>query len=110
VKINSQESIKCKIKMENSNKTMSQAGGFIVGAVVGAILGVLFAPNKGSETRRHIANTRDNLTNSIKDQYGNLIDIVNDEIAEVKTKATEALEYGVGKVEKAKSNLAHNNQ
>ncbi len=91
--------------MSNSNNSMNQAAGFLVGAVVGGILGVLFAPNKGSETRRHIANSTDNFTNSVKDQYGNLIDIVNSEISDVKHKASEAVDYGLAKVEKAKSSL-----
>ena len=91
--------------MENSNKTMNQASGFLIGAAVGAVLGILFAPNKGSETRRHLAYSRDNLTNSIKDQYGNLIDSVNNEISDVKNKATEALEKGIASVEKVKHNL-----
>lgn len=91
--------------MDNSNKTINQAGGFLLGAIVGGILGVLFAPNKGSETRKQIANSRDHFTNSVKDQYGNLVDMINTEISDVKHKANEALDYGLAKAEKAKNNL-----
>lgn len=91
--------------MNNSNSTLNQAGSFILGAAIGGILGVLFAPNKGSETRRHIANSSDNFTNSVKDQYGNMINMVNDEIDMVKNKANEVLDYGMAKAEKTKNNL-----
>jgi gas vesicle protein len=91
--------------MDNSNKTINQASGFLIGAVVGGVLGVLFAPNKGSETRRQIANSKDNFTNSVKDQYGNMVNMVNDEIDMVKNKANELMENGIAKAEKAKSNF-----
>jgi gas vesicle protein len=91
--------------MENSNRSINQASGFILGAIVGGVLGVLFAPNKGSETRRKIANSRDNFSNSVKDEYGNLVNMVNQEISDVKVKANEALEHGLARVEKVKSNL-----
>lgn len=41
-------------------------GKFVVGAAVGAGLGVLFAPKKGSETRRELKAKIDELTNQIK--------------------------------------------
>lgn len=41
-------------------------GKFVVGAAIGAGLGVLFAPKKGSETRRELKTKIDELTNQIK--------------------------------------------
>ncbi len=41
-------------------------GKFITGALVGAGLGVLFAPKKGSETRKDLKNKTGELINSVK--------------------------------------------
>ena len=42
-------------------------GKFIIGAGLGAGLGVLFAPNKGSVTRKELAKKADELINKAKD-------------------------------------------
>lgn len=42
-------------------------GKFIAGAAVGASLGVLFAPNKGSETRKVLKEKIDDLMDKVKD-------------------------------------------
>ena len=42
--------------MKNSNKNAGLiAGGFVIGALIGASVGVLFAPHKGKKTRKLIA-------------------------------------------------------
>lgn len=41
-------------------------GKFVIGAAIGAGLGVLFAPKKGSETRKELKEKVDELTNQIK--------------------------------------------
>lgn len=52
----------------SKNEKKSGLGKFVVGAAVGAGLGVLFAPKKGSETRRELKNKIDELVAQIKDR------------------------------------------
>lgn len=41
--------------------------GFLAGAAVGALAGILFAPDKGSDTRKKIAGKADSLKSSFSD-------------------------------------------
>ena len=50
----------------SKNEKKSGLGKFVVGAAVGAGLGVLFAPKKGSETRRELKNKINELVAQIK--------------------------------------------
>lgn len=43
--------------------------GLIAGAIVGGALGLLFAPQKGEDTRKDIKDTIDNLANKGKEFY-----------------------------------------
>lgn len=52
--------------MKNTNKIMTALG---VGVAVGAVLGVLFAPRKGSETRRILAQKGNDLKENIRDGW-----------------------------------------
>ena len=48
------------------NKKKSGMGKFIMGAAVGAGLGILFAPNKGNETRKALKQKLEDFMNKIK--------------------------------------------
>jgi gas vesicle protein len=50
--------------MTNTNKILAAVG---IGIAVGTILGVLFAPKKGSETRAILAEKGTKLSGSVKD-------------------------------------------
>ena len=54
-------------KKEERSKKKSGAGKFILGALVGAGLGVLFAPKAGSETRKELKDKMTELVNKAKD-------------------------------------------
>lgn len=45
--------------------------GIVIGAAAGALAGVLFAPDKGTETRRKLLERGDNYTRNLKDRFNN---------------------------------------
>ena len=55
--------------MENlNNKGRLVVGSLLVGALIGATVGVLFTPHKGKKTRSNIAKSLKNSANKFKDE------------------------------------------
>ena len=52
--------------MDTTNSSGKIIGALLAGAAIGGVLGILFAPDKGSETRKKIAGTTDDLSKSLK--------------------------------------------
>lgn len=59
-----------------------EAGKFLLGALagvaIGAVAGVLMAPDKGSETRRKLAQKGTDMAGGLKDKYSGLKNKYND--------------------------------
>lgn len=57
-------------------KTSRVLLGVVAGAAVGAVLGILFAPDKGSNTRRKIARKGEDFVGDIKEKANHLVEVV----------------------------------
>lgn len=75
--------------METSNDTGKVLGALLLGAAIGGTLGILFAPDKGSETRRKISAKGTDLSDGVRDKFNDLLDELKTDIEAVKTKARD---------------------
>ena len=64
----------------------TRGAGLLAGAAAGAILGILFAPDKGSETRKKIAEKGTDIADNIKTKANEYADIVAEKYDKVKEK------------------------
>lgn len=76
---------------DSGSKTiLAFATGIFVGAAVGAIGGILFAPDKGTETRRKITAKTGELKDDLSEKLDSLKDTIEEKIAEVMPKEKKA--------------------
>ncbi len=52
--------------------------GILAGAAAGALLGILFAPDKGSTTRKKILDKGEEYAEDLKEKFGEFVDNVAD--------------------------------
>ncbi len=75
--------------------------GVLVGVAAGAALGVLFAPDKGSETRRKIVEAGEDYADAVKEKFNQMVDNMNEKFEKVK----EDVDKGVSGAKKAKKDI-----
>lgn len=74
--------------------------GIVAGAAIGAAAGVLFAPKKGSVTRKFIAKKGKEYAGEMEEKFSGLVDSINEKIETVKDEATRITKMGKLKAEK----------
>lgn len=80
--------------MENitSSDTKKVIGALLVGTAIGAALGILFAPEKGSRTRQKISDTGEDLAEMLTDKFNAFLEGVKEQYQTIRSKASEFVE------------------
>jgi gas vesicle protein len=83
--------------MRNSDDSVKLIGALLAGAAIGGVLGILFAPNKGSITRSKIAGKPEEITDAIRDKFDDFLEEIKKEVETAKAKSYEFMKDGGSK-------------
>ncbi len=75
-----------------SNSGFAFLSGLVIGATVGALAGLLFAPASGDETREKLTEKTKALSDDLNDKFESLKETVTEVLEDVKKTGTEVLE------------------
>lgn len=78
------------------------------GFVSGAVIGVLFAPDKGDETRRRIRSKAGELGEDIEKAYDEEIERLKSKIEKVKNRFSEEVSNAIDDVEASEVDISEN--
>ena len=87
--------------MSNTKTTLA----IIAGVAIGALAGILFAPEKGSETRKKIASNTGDLAESLKNSFGDFVDNLKNVYADAGSKTEKFKESAKAKMNNLKNEV-----
>lgn len=91
-----------KIIMDNTKVLL----GFLGGLAVGAIAGILLAPDKGSETRKKLSGMAEDISDAVEDGIHQALDKVKEKYAQVVKEGEELGEQAMSRITEAKNDLS----
>ncbi len=88
-------------------KTSNSILGVLGGIGIGVALGVLFAPDKGTETRKKIKNQGSDLSDEIKSKFDDLMDLLGNIVSKSESKGQEMVENGKSLIEQINKDIVN---
>ena len=88
--------------MKNSDVVVGVLGGL----AVGAILGILFAQDKGSNTIRKIAEKGTDLKDNLKGNFNDFVVSIEDQYSNFTSNAEDVIEEGKSKLERMSNDIS----
>ncbi len=88
--------------MENKNINGKLASALLLGAGIGVAIGILFAPDRGSVTRKKLFAGSEDFKDAVKEKFNTLLNELQTEVKEVEAKANQLVENGAIKADKFK--------
>lgn len=79
--------------------------GTVAGLAVGGILGILFAPEKGSVTRQQILDKGNDYADDLKSKYSGIAETLKEKFQAVKNDAENIAQAGKAKFDEAKNEV-----
>jgi gas vesicle protein len=76
--------------------------GLLAGVAAGAVLGILFAPDKGSNTRKKIVTKGEDYANDVKEKFNEALDAISNKYKSIVHGAEDLATDGKLKYEDAK--------
>ena len=86
-------------------KKSKVALGILAGLATGTVLGILFAPDKGTDTRKKIANKSKDSLEDLKTKYNDVIDSLTSKLEAVKKQGYDLYNDGKDIAENANKEI-----
>ncbi|MCK9639094.1 MAG: YtxH domain-containing protein [Prolixibacteraceae bacterium] len=79
--------------------------GVLAGVATGALLGILFAPAKGSRTRRRILRQGESYVEGLKEKFNDYADTISEKLEHAKEEVSAFAQKGKEKFEEAEKEV-----
>ena len=74
--------------------------GILAGTAAGALLGILFAPEKGSVTRKKISQKGEDYAEALKEKFNEFLDSITEKFEQVKEEVSDFQDQATREIKK----------
>jgi len=96
----------CKDEQDSGAAWTAAAAGIVIGVAIGGVLGILFAPRSGEETRHELKDKAEQALDELREAAGELSERARDLAAKTKDNLNQSIEAGKDAYTRTREDLA----